>query len=239
MSLNYTKTRSENLIHIHATLEETSKVLELQRALHEKKNHLFLKRFFDILLSVILIILFFPVLILTSLLIKLTSKGTIFYTDERIGFKGSRFRCYKFRSMVRDHTKKDDDYKIAMQQAQAGLLYKDKSDGRITAVGKILRKTSIDELPQLFNVLAGDMSMVGPRPLVPFMLKPFPEFEEVRSLIKPGITGLWQVKDRRSNTSAEFMIKHDTAYIENFNFFFDLKILAETPLVVFSGKGAL
>jgi len=91
----------------------------------------------------------------------------------------------------------------------------------------VIRKTSIDELPQLFNVLSGDMSIVGPRPLVPFMLKPFPEFKEVRGLVRPGITGLWQIRDREHNTSAEFMIEHDTEYIQDYSSFLILKFFSK------------
>jgi len=134
--------------------------------------------------------------------------------------------------------KKHQDHKRHLEHAQKGILHKEKNDSRITWIGKIIRRTSIDELPQLFNVLFGDMSIVGPRPLVPFMLTPFPEFREIRCLVRPGITGLWQIRDREHNTSAEFMIEHDTEYIENYSFFFDMKILIETPFVVLSGKGA-
>ena len=148
------------------------------------------------------------------------------------------FKCHKFRSMVSDHSKKHDDHKRAVEHAEKGILHKDKNDSRVTWIGKLIRKTSIDELPQLFNVLSGDMSIVGPRPLVPFMLKPFPEFKEIRGLVRPGITGLWQIRDREHNTSAEFMIEHDTEYIQDYSFFLDMKILFETPLVVLSGKGA-
>jgi len=140
--------------------------------------------------------------------------------------------------MVKDHSIKRHDHKRAIEHAQKGILYKQKDDGRVTWIGKVIRKTSIDELPQLFNVLRGDMSIVGPRPLVPFMLAPYPEFRAIRSMVRPGITGLWQIRDRENNTSAEFMITHDTEYIENYTFLLDIKILAETPLVVLSGRGA-
>ncbi len=116
--------------------------------------------------------------------------------------------------MVSDQSKKAQAYKEALEQQQKGILLKLPNDPRVTWIGKIIRKSSIDELPQLFNVLLGDMSIVGPRPLVPFMLAHLPEFKEIRCLVRPGITGLWQIRDRVNNTSAEFMIEHDTEYIQ-------------------------
>lgn len=232
------KSSASDVLHINFSIKESSKFLELEKSIDEKKFHFFLKRSFDITVSALLILLFSPILILVALIIKLTSKGPVLYNNVRVGLGGEPFKCYKFRSMVNDHSVKEKDHKHAVEKAQNGILLKKKNDSRVTHIGKFIRKTSIDELPQLFNVLAGDMSVVGPRPLVPFMLKPFPEFKEVRCLVRPGITGLWQIRDREHNTSAEFMIKHDTEYIENYTFFLDIKILFETPLVVLSGKGA-
>jgi len=140
--------------------------------------------------------------------------------------------------MVTDQSIKKADYEVALAGQQKGILHKVKNDTRITLIGKIIRKTSIDELPQLFNVLKGDMSIIGPRPLVPFMLKNYPEFKEIRSMVRPGITGLWQIRDRENNTSAEFMVEHDTEYVENFSFMLDMKILFKTPIVVITGEGA-
>ncbi|MEO8710892.1 MAG: sugar transferase [Parafilimonas sp.] len=229
---------TNELLHINVALKKPSKFQLLEQSVHEKRFHFFVKRIFDITISALLILLFSPILILVALIIKLTSRGAVLYSNERIGLGGDPFKCYKFRSMVKDHSVKHNDHKRALEHAEKGILLKKKDDSRVTAIGKFIRKTSIDELPQLFNVLFGDMSIVGPRPLVPFMLKPFPEFKQVRSLVRPGITGLWQIRDREHNTSAEFMIEHDTEYIETYTFFLDMKILFETPLVVLSGKGA-
>ena len=228
----------ESLLHIHLETSYPEKKRFIEESLEEKKSQIFLKRSFDILSSALLIIFFAPILIIVALLIKLSSKGPVLYSNERVGYRGINFKCYKFRSMVTDQSIKKSDYEVALAGQEKGILHKVKNDSRITWIGKIIRKTSIDELPQLFNVLFGDMSIIGPRPLVPFMLKHLPEFKEVRCLVRPGITGLWQIRDRANNTSAEFMIEHDTEYIENYSILLDLKILVKTPIVVITGEGA-
>jgi len=228
----------ESLLHIHLETDYPKKKQILEEALDQKKFEVFLKRVFDIVVSLILIISLAPILIITAILVRLTSKGPVLYSNERVGYRGVHFRCFKFRSMVTDQSVKRDDYEVALAGQERGVLHKVKDDTRITWIGKIIRKTSIDELPQLFNVLLGDMSIIGPRPLVPFMLKNFSEFREIRSLVRPGITGLWQIRDRVNNTSAEFMIEHDTEYVENFSLLLDMKILFKTPIVVITGDGA-
>jgi exopolysaccharide production protein ExoY len=125
------------------------------------------------------------------------------------------------------------------QSEQQGLLFKTRNDPRVTRVGALLRKTSIDELPQLLNVVRGEMSVVGPRPLVPHMLDPFPELRRIRSQVRPGITGLWQVSARHLNTSALQMAPYDLEYIKKFSLWLDLRILLKTPAAVLLAKGAL
>lgn len=210
----------------------------LQLALAQKTRQQRLKRLIDILSSLLLITLLSPLLVVTALAIKLLSRGPILYSNDRVGFEGYLFRCYKFRTMVIDQSTVIRDHEDALESQKAGVLHKQKNDHRVTRVGKLLRKTSIDELPQLFNVLKGDMSLVGPRPLVPFMLTHYPEFRRVRCLVKPGITGLWQIRERDKNTSALFMFTHDIEYVQQFSLLLDLKILVSTPVVVLSGKGA-
>jgi exopolysaccharide production protein ExoY len=228
----------DSLLHIHLESGYSEKKKIIEESLGQKKFEIFLKRSFDVIASSLLIVCLSPILIITAILVKLTSRGPILYSNERVGYRGIHFRCFKFRSMVADQSIKKVDYEVALAGQQQGILHKVKNDTRITWIGKIIRKTSIDELPQLFNVLRGDMSIIGPRPLVPFMLKNLPEFKEIRSLVRPGITGLWQIRDRENNTSAEFMVEHDTEYVENFSFLLDMKILFKTPIVVITGEGA-
>jgi lipopolysaccharide/colanic/teichoic acid biosynthesis glycosyltransferase len=238
MNFQTTTANKDGTLCVRITSDDFDKYTLLQQQLLEKKLQLIGKRTFDIVVSSILIILFAPILLLVTILIKLTSRGPVLYSNERVGLFGAHFKCYKFRSMVVNHAVKQEDHKQALQGQQKGILHKKKNDSRITLIGKFIRKTSIDELPQLFNVLKGDMSIIGPRPLVPFMLEPYPEFSKIRGLVKPGITGLWQIRDREHNTSAEYMISHDTEYIENYSLMQDLKILVETPIAVLSAKGA-
>src|SRR6478736_5291543 len=228
----------ESLLHIHLETSYPERKRQIEEALQQKRSQVMLKRIFDIVASSLLILFFSPILITVALIIKLTSRGPVLYSNERVGYRGINFRCFKFRSMVSDQSTKKSDYEIAIAGQELGILHKVKNDSRITWIGKIIRKTSIDELPQLFNVLKGDMSIIGPRPLVPFMLKHLPEFKETRCLVRPGITGLWQIRDRANNTSAEFMIEHDSEYIEKYSFWLDVKILIQTPIVVILGQGA-
>ncbi len=228
----------ETIVHLHVEDRNLNKKKQIESSLKNKRFQIFLKRLFDIVVASFLILCFSPILIIVAILIKLSSKGDILYSNERVGYKGNHFRCFKFRSMVSDQSVKKSDYEVALANQEKGILHKVKNDSRITWIGKIIRKTSIDELPQLFNVLRGDMSIVGPRPLVPFMLTHLPEFKEIRCLVRPGITGLWQVRDRINNTSAEFMIEHDTEYIEHYSLLLDARILLRTPIVVITGEGA-
>jgi lipopolysaccharide/colanic/teichoic acid biosynthesis glycosyltransferase len=228
----------DSLLHIQLDSRYSEKKKIIEESLRGKKIEIFLKRSFDIFASSLFILCLSPIFIITAVLIKLTSRGPILFSNERIGYRGKTFPCLKFRSMVADQSTRRSDYEVALAGAQKGLLHKSRNDTRITWIGKIIRKTSIDELPQLFNVLKGDMSIIGPRPLLPFMLKNLPEFKEIRSLVRPGITGLWQIRDRENNTSAEFMVEHDTEYVENYSFLLDMKILFKTPIVVITGDGA-
>ena len=198
------------------------------------------KRCFDIVMAASTILFLAPVMLLFAVLIKLTSKGPVFYTSPRVGRGGRYFTFIKFRSM---YTDKMDRTRVAHENEKNGHLFKVRNDPRITPVGRFMRKYSIDELPQLFNVLRGDMSLVGPRPLPAEDLEPdgqsreFHAWSEQRSRVLPGITGLWQIRGR-SDLSFEEMIELDVEYIRQWSLELDLRILLETPVVVITGRGA-
>jgi len=204
---------------------------------NNKRGYLFSKRCIDVIGALAGLLVLLIVFIVIGLLIKIEDpKGSIFFSQKRVGKNGKEFNMYKFRSMVSDAEAKLAE--LLQQNEATGAMFKMKNDPRVTKIGRFIRKTSIDELPQLFNVLKGDMSIIGPRPLLPFMLKNLPEFKEIRSLVRPGITGLWQIRDRENNTSAEFMVEHDTEYVENYSFILDMKIFFKTPIIVITGDGA-
>ena len=228
----------KRVVHVAMPVEATDEMTGIFESLYKKRNQLLIKRTFDIAVSLSLIILLSPLLFLVALIIKFTSKGSVLYSNERVGLNANHFRCYKFRSMISDQSKKSQAYKMALEQSKQGVLLKLPNDPRVTWIGKIIRKSSIDELPQLFNVFLGDMSLIGPRPLVPFMLSHLPDFKEIRCKVRPGITGLWQIRDRKNNTSAEFMIKHDTEYVREYSLLIDLKIMFYTPKAVLKAEGA-
>lgn len=196
-----------------------------------------LKRALDLVGSVTLILFLSPVLLGAAVAVRLSSPGPVFFRQKRWGRGGGQFNCWKFRTM---HVKQDKlvDPAILHRLQDQGVLLKLKKDPRVTRVGAFLRKTSIDELPQLFNVVLGDMSLVGPRPLMLHMLEPFPELCEARGQMRPGITGLWQISAREQNETALQMAQYDLEYIRDFSLWADLKIMARTPAVVFFRGGA-
>lgn len=205
----------------------------------EKPFYDFLKRCFDIFCSLILIIVLSPVLLLVALLVKVTDGGTIIYKAPRMGKGGKLINVYKFRSMCMNA----DDIKKTLSKEDLEKYekeYKLEKDPRITKVGNILRKTSIDELPQLFNVLQGNMSLVGPRPILERETALYGENRDLLFKVKPGITGLWQVSGRNNITyeSGERQAL-ELEYIEKRSFFFDIKILILTVGAVFKMKGAM
>jgi len=194
------------------------------------------KRIMDLSLSLVLLILSSPLLLITALLIKVTSPGSVFFTQERVGLSKRRFHLYKFRTMIR-HA----DQKLSQLQhlnEVGGPVFKIKNDPRITPIGKYLRKTSIDELPQLINVLKGDMSLVGPRPLPVRDYNGFnQDWQRRRFSVRPGITCLWQVTGRSSIPFEEWM-ELDMQYIDQWSLWLDFKILAKTIPAVLKGSGA-
>ncbi len=195
---------------------------------------LFLKRIFDFIFSGMVLLLLSPFFLVVSLAIKLDSDGPVFYFSERIGKKGRVFRCFKFRTMVHDAEEK----RAAMQHMNErdGVLFKVANDPRITRVGRLLRKYSLDEMPQVFNVQSGEMSVVGPRPPIASEVKE-DKLKHLRRLdVKPGITGLWQVQARR-DPSFDSYVSLDVAYIENWSIWLDFKIIVRTIGVVLEGTG--
>jgi exopolysaccharide biosynthesis polyprenyl glycosylphosphotransferase len=196
---------------------------------------LHLKRALDILFSSLVIAILSPVLLAIAIAVKLDSHGPVFYASERIGKKGRVFRCFKFRTMVRDAEKKRAD--VMHLNEREGVLFKISNDPRITRVGHFLRKYSLDELPQFFNVLRGDMSVVGPRPPIASEVKQY-KLSHLRRLdVTPGITGLWQVQGRQ-DPSFDSYISLDVTYIENWSIWLDLKIIVRTVGVVLAGTGS-
>ena len=200
------------------------------------KMSLFLKRFFDILLSVLALIVLMPFFILLAILIKLDSRGPVFFVQDRVGRYGRHFRFYKFRSMYQG-AELEKAKLLSQNQSTDGVIFKMKKDPRITRVGRIIRKTSIDELPQFFNVLFGDMSLVGPRPPLPSEVQKYTLEDRKRLNIKPGLTCLWQIKGR-SDIPFKEQVRLDKEYIQAQSLKQDLLILLRTIPAIISGRGA-
>ena len=195
-----------------------------------------LKRFLDILLSSAALIILLPLFIVLGILIKLTSKGPVFFVQIRVGQYGRNFCFYKFRSMYIDAEKRKQEL-LAQNQSKDGVIFKMKNDPRITPIGRILRKTSMDELPQFLNVLYGDMSLVGPRPPLPSEVKEYTIEARKRLNVKPGLTCLWQVSGR-SDIPFKEQVKLDKEYISSRSLKSDLLILLRTIPAILSGRGA-
>ena len=209
-----------------------------------RKVFLFLKRMFDIVISILLLILLSPIIFLVTFLIKMNSDGPAVFVQKRVGLNGRTFSCYKFRSM-RNGADQKTYYEFIRKAirneygngtATNHIEFKTK-DNRLTAVGKIIRLTSFDEIPQLLNVIAGDMSLIGPRPDVPESVQYYTDFELKRLNVKPGITGWWQVNGR-SHLSLKQMFVLDNYYVDNQNLWLDVKIFFKTIYVVIMMKGS-
>lgn len=194
------------------------------------------KRAFDFCLSLLLLVLLSPLLGLIALAVWLEDGGVVFFAQTRVGRHGGHFKMYKFRSMCLDAEQRLKEL-LDRNQHKEGITFKIKDDPRITRVGRWLRKYSFDELPQLYNVLRGDMSLVGPRPPVPREVALYSAADRRRLAARPGITCLWQISGR-SEIDFSGQVKLDVAYIEGQSFWRDLQILARTVPAVLSGKGA-
>ena len=198
-------------------------------------TYLTVKRVFDIMLSVIAILLLLPFLLLVMIVIKLDSPGPAVFVQERSGYKGKIFKMFKFRSMITDAEK---FLKMLEEKNEvSGYMFKIKKDPRVTRIGKLIRKTSIDELPQLFNVLRGDMSIVGPRPPIPREVVKYEAWHNLRLSVRPGLTGLWQISGR-NNLGFDDMVRLDLKYIRERSFKYDVKIILSTIQVIFGDSKA-
>ncbi|UOO43739.1 sugar transferase [Priestia megaterium] len=203
---------------------------------NEKKIYLFSKRFLDIVLSLIGLIFLLPVFIIVAICIKIEDKnGPVLFSQTRVGKNQSEFTMYKFRSMVSNAEELLEN--LLEQNETTGAMFKMKNDPRVTKIGRFIRKTSIDELPQLINVLKGDMSLVGPRPPLKREVEVYTQYQKQRLLIQPGCTGLWQVSGR-SNIGFEDMVELDLKYIVERSIFKDILIIIKTVLLVFNKNGA-
>ena len=194
-----------------------------------------IKGLIDIVFSFIGVIVLSPLFIIIAIIIKITSKGPVFFSQKRVGRDGKEFKMYKFRSMVVNAEELKE--KLAAQNEMSGPMFKMKDDPRVTKVGKFIRKTSIDELPQLWNVLKGDMSLVGPRPSLPKEVAQFEDWMNKRLEVKPGLTCYWQVSGR-NNIDFEDWMKLDIKYVDERSTWIDIKLIFKTIGVLFGDKNA-
>ncbi|ARZ65306.1 MULTISPECIES: sugar transferase [Bacillus cereus group] len=219
----------------------SSKSVERQEMLgddniNQKRSYIFMKRLIDIVGSFCGIIILLPVFIIVAICIKLEDpKGPVFFKQIRVGKDEKDFGMYKFRSMVTDAEEKLQD--LLQHNEVSGAMFKMKDDPRVTKIGKFIRKTSIDELPQLINVLKGEMSLVGPRPPLLREVKTYTAYDKQRLKVIPGCTGLWQVSGR-SNIGFREMVELDLYYIQYRSILFDFKIILKTVFVLFGSKDA-
>jgi len=234
---------SLNPVSLPRTTVTTCGYLFTQRRRSVSRARQVFKRVFDLLTATALLVLTWPILLIATIGIKMTSKGPVIFRQERVGRNGRIFPCYKFRSMYMENDPKYHrefarewiyDTEKSKQEDKGRIIHKLTADPRITTVGRILRKFSVDELPQVFNVLKGDMSMVGPRPPLPYEVSLYRHWHLRRLDVMPGITGLWQVSGRNLLTFEE-MVRLDLQYIENWSVWLEVKILLKTVWVVLFG----
>ncbi|WP_125605036.1 sugar transferase [Lapidilactobacillus bayanensis] len=207
-----------------------------QDRIEAQKGYLFVKRIFDVLASSLALLLLSPLFLVIAILIKIEdAKGPVFYSQIRIGHNGEKFRMYKFRSMCVDADQRLKDL-LAKNEVE-GAMFKMKDDPRITKVGRWIRKTSVDELPQLWNVLHGDMALVGPRPPLPRETDNYTKYDKQRLYVQPGCTGLWQVSGR-NDVGFHDMVELDIEYIKTRSLSGDIKVLVKTVGVMIHPNGA-
>lgn len=216
--------------HSNSTAKVTNKQIV------KKPVYDFIKRFADIVCSAIAIVLLSPFFIIISIAIKATSKGPVIFVHKRVGKNGKKIGIYKFRSMVMNAEELIEKF-TPEQKEEFKKNFKLKNDPRITKIGKFLRKTSLDELPQLFNILKGDLSIVGPRPIVEVETEIYGEYKNMLLSVKPGLTGFWAANGR-SDISYKRRRAMEIYYVKNRSLLFDIKIIFKTVISVFKGEGA-
>jgi exopolysaccharide biosynthesis polyprenyl glycosylphosphotransferase len=214
---------------------ESFSIISISEKKPRKKIYEICKRIIDIILSILALICLSPIFFITALAIKLDSKGPVIYTQYRVGKNGKRFKMYKFRSMCADAAEKLKD--IRSLNEKEGPIFKITNDPRVTRIGKIIRKSSIDELPQLFNIFRGDMTIVGPRPPLVNEFEQYTPYQAQRLCVTPGLTCYWQISGR-SNLSFQEWVELDIKYINERGFLTDLKIILRTIPAVIFGVGA-
>jgi lipopolysaccharide/colanic/teichoic acid biosynthesis glycosyltransferase len=249
----------QTTIPLHSARSASSPVLLAAPAHRDRHWYFAGKRLFDLLVAGVLLLILLPVVALIALLIALDTPGPAIFKQERVGARRRKngrqatwevgtFTMYKFRTMYNNADPEKhrafvqafingDEEGMATQQGTATQVRKMVHDSRVTRVGRILRKTSLDEVPQFWNVLRGDMSLVGPRPPIPYEVEMYQAWHHQRLAIQPGLTGLWQVT-ARSSADFDEMVRLDLDYAQHQSFWLDFTILLKTPLVVLSGKGA-
>ena len=207
-----------------------------EQYLNNQYAYRIIKRIFDVIAASVALIILSPVFLIIAIFIKADDpKGPVFYSQIRVGKDGRRFRMYKFRSMV---TNADELLeKLRSQNEVNGAMFKMKNDPRITKVGRVIRKYSLDELPQLVNIVGGSMSIVGPRPPLVSEVAEYTDYDKQRLMVKPGATGMWQVGGRNDVDFAE-MVKLDLTYIQERSIWLDLKIMFETVKIMIKPNGA-
>lgn len=210
--------------------------LDKDRVVRSKHNYWFFKRITDIVCSFFGIVVISPVMLITALAVIIDDpKGGAIFSQERIGRNGRKFKMYKFRSMIVDAEDKLD--MLLESNEMDGPVFKIAEDPRITRVGKFIRKTGLDELPQLFNILKGDMSLVGPRPALPREVEQYNEYQKQRLLVTPGITCYWQIQPDRNSISFDEWMDLDIKYIKERSYWGDIKIIFKTFKTVFTAQG--
>lgn len=225
----------ESIKSLEVANEKKKESAKEQPPVGAKKGYLIAKRIFDVVMSLIALVVLSPVCLITAIAIWVEDKGPVIFTQDRNGLNGVVFRMYKFRSMCINAPEMHKD--LLEKNELDGPAFKLKDDPRVTKVGRFIRKTSIDELPQLINIIKGDMSIVGPRPLPTYETAQCNEYQNQRLLVRPGLTCYWQCSGRNDIPFDEWM-ELDLKYVREASFLVDIKIILMTVKAVISGKGA-